>query len=130
MSFRFCAISSKPNQSVFRMGKEKSVIGSWQIRKCILLGLVRRFHYICDKNKFSSLIHDCPLITLRFDNDNIECQCDLLVLNSRRLAVNRATQCNAVQRIATQRDAMYQLRDLDTFNTKAKFCSKSKSDLT
>ena len=74
MSFRFCAISSKPNQSVFRMGKEKSVIGSWQIRKCILLGLVRLFHYICNKNKFSSLIHDCPLITLWFNNDYIECK--------------------------------------------------------
>ena len=129
MSFRFCAISSKPNQSVFRMGKEKSVIGSWQIRKCVLLGLVRRFHYICDKNKFSSLIHDWPLVTLRFDNDYIECQCDLLVMNSRRLQfVNRSKQ--RTQRIATQRNAMYQLRDLETFKTKAKFCPKSKSDLT
>jgi len=86
MSFRFCAISSKPNQSVFRMGKEKSVIGSWQIRKFILLGLVRRFHYISDKNKFSSFIHGCPLVIIaifRFDNAYIEYHCDLLVLSSR-----------------------------------------------
>ena len=86
------------------MEKEKSVIGSWQIRKCILLGLDRRFNYICNKNKFSSLIHDWPLVTLRFDNDYIECQCDLLVMNSRRLAVNRATQCNAMFKIKIRFD--------------------------
>ena len=86
MSFRFCAIVLKSNQSVFRMGKEKSVMGSWQIRKCILSGLVRRFHYVCNKNKFNSLIHDCPLVIIaifRYDNDYIEYQCHFSVLSSR-----------------------------------------------